>query len=277
MSAPSPAAAGAAAHARAWVHSMGGPLLAVPVSVLASWGGCTMAGMVLGGGGVPDDYDRACAVEGLAGAITVGGSGAQALVLADEPAASCYLPGHRVFLRWLAARTESGLIAAAGQVFASPSLVWEDCGTWTTDGPAILMDSVTAGAELGIEYPRGGLPEQAPVPLPAGTWTIRAVHTEADDGTLVGLVHLLPASPSEPVSNLTMRRHVPDHRAGVRAFGVQVAVRVVLADPPHPGVLVPERGPGQVPGQEVGDRRGGAGGGEAGQIGHEHILVHLVH
>ncbi|MGW2937759.1 Imm21 family immunity protein [Streptomyces sp. NPDC001156] len=34
----------------------------------------------------PDDYDRACAVDDLAGVITVGENGAQALVPADEPA-----------------------------------------------------------------------------------------------------------------------------------------------------------------------------------------------
>jgi hypothetical protein len=78
---------------------MGGPLVAVPASALTSWGGCTMTGMVLGGAETPDDYDRACAVAGLAEAIAVGDEGARALVLADEPAASCYLPEHRVFLR----------------------------------------------------------------------------------------------------------------------------------------------------------------------------------
>jgi hypothetical protein len=195
MSAASSAAAGPAEYAHVWVYSMGGPLVAVPASARTGWGGCTMTGMVLGGAETPDDYDRACAVEGLAEAIAVGEEGAQALVLADEPAASCYLPEHRVFLRRLAVFSESGLMAAAGQVLASASIVWEECGTWTTDGPAVLMDSVTAGAELGIEYPGGGLPEQAPVPLPAGTWRIRAVHAEADDGTQVVLVHLLPAGP----------------------------------------------------------------------------------
>lgn len=78
---------------------MGGPPVAVPASALTSWGGCTMTGMVLGGAETPDDYDRACAVAGLAEAIAVGDEGARALVLADEPAASCYLPEHRVFLR----------------------------------------------------------------------------------------------------------------------------------------------------------------------------------
>lgn len=42
-------------------------------------------------------------VNDLVGVTAVGEDGAQALVLADEPVTSCYLPEHRAFLRWLAA------------------------------------------------------------------------------------------------------------------------------------------------------------------------------
>ncbi|WP_329467909.1 Imm21 family immunity protein [Streptomyces sp. NBC_01431] len=65
-----------------WVESLAGPLIVVPVSVLAEWGGCSEnwgeePGSV-------EDYDRACAVEDWAGLLDVGSNGAQALVLADE-------------------------------------------------------------------------------------------------------------------------------------------------------------------------------------------------
>jgi hypothetical protein len=56
------------------------------------------------------------------------------------------------------------------------------------------MDSVSAGADL-VEYPAGGLPDSASVPLPAGTWKVRAVHSEADEHTWVGLVQLLHTGP----------------------------------------------------------------------------------
>ncbi|MFE2626344.1 Imm21 family immunity protein [Streptomyces sp. NPDC059374] len=79
---------------------MGGPLIVVPVSALAAWRGCTESGVMVGDATAPDDYDRACAVDDLAGVIAVGENGAQALVLADEPATSCYLPERRAFLRW---------------------------------------------------------------------------------------------------------------------------------------------------------------------------------
>jgi hypothetical protein len=175
-----------------WVESMGGPLIVVPVSALAAWRGSTETGVMAGDATAPDDYDRACAVDDPAGVIAVGDGGAQALVLADEPATSCYLPEHRAFLRWLGADSEAGLKAAAEVVLADPATDWEECGTWVSDGPAVLMDSAEAGSALCIEYPRGGMPDQAPVPLPAGRWTVRASHTKADKENRVGLVQLLP-------------------------------------------------------------------------------------
>lgn len=120
-------------------------------------------GAMAGDATAPDDYDRACAVDDLAGVITVGDNGAQALVLADEPATSCYLPERGAFLRWLAADSEAGLKAAAEAVLADPATEWEEWGTWTSDGPAVLMDSAEAGAELNTEYPGGGMPSQSPV------------------------------------------------------------------------------------------------------------------
>ncbi|WP_405594387.1 immunity 21 family protein [Streptomyces sp. NBC_01410] len=192
MSSSSSTAADTSHASLVWVDSMGGPLIVIPVSALGAWRGSTGSGMVAGDATDADDYDRACAVDDLAGAIAVGGSGVQALVLGDEPATSCYLPEHRAFLRWLAADSADGLKAAAEAVLADPATRWEECGTWVTDGPAVLMDSAEAGAELNVEYPGGGMPAQAPVPLPAGRWRVRAFHTEADEENWVGLVQIVP-------------------------------------------------------------------------------------
>ncbi|MFE9121417.1 Imm21 family immunity protein [Streptomyces sp. NPDC007172] len=177
-----------------WVESLGGPLIVVPVSVLAQWGGCSE-----NWGEVPgslEDYDRACAVEDLAGLLNVGSTGAQALVLADEPAPSRYLPEQRVFVRWRAANSEDQLLAAAQAVLADDNAEWEDVGVWETDGPAVLMDSTTAGLELNEEYPDGGRPAQAPVTLPAGRWRVRAIHTTGEF-PWVGVVQLLPMERAE--------------------------------------------------------------------------------
>ncbi|UGY90271.1 Imm21 family immunity protein [Streptomyces gobiensis] len=195
MKTSSSTAASSAEPSLTLVESMGGPLIAVPVSALDGWWGCTESGVGIGDGDVRDDYDRACGVEGLAGVIAVGEEGLRGLVLADDPARTCYLPEHHAFVRWLAAESEADLIAAAKTVLADPTTEWEECGVWETDGPAVLMDSVTAGAELDVEYPDGGgLPEQAAVTIGPGRWTVRAVHTWANEETWVGLVQLLPSS-----------------------------------------------------------------------------------
>lgn len=151
--------------------------------------------MIVGCGGIQDDYDRACEVEGLAGVIAVGEEDASGLVLADEPASTCYLPEYQAFVRWLGADSEIDLVTAAQAVLADPTTQWENCGIWETDGPAMLIDSATAGAELDVEYPvGGGLPERAPVLILSGRWTVRAVHASPNESTSVGVVQLLPWS-----------------------------------------------------------------------------------
>ncbi|MFF5392909.1 Imm21 family immunity protein [Streptomyces sp. NPDC013012] len=181
MNTSSSTADDASAPSTVWVESLGGPLIVIPVSALTSWGGCTESGLMAGDATAPDDYDRACTVDELAGVIPLDEYGAQALVLADEPATSCYLPQHQAFLRWLAADSEAGLRAAADAALADPATVWEECGTWASDGPAVLMDSAEAGSDLGIEYPGGGMPAEASVSLPAGRWRVRATQTKVDE------------------------------------------------------------------------------------------------
>ncbi|MFF0715564.1 Imm21 family immunity protein [Streptomyces bauhiniae] len=87
--------------------------------------------------------------------------GTNALVLADEPAKTCFLLEKLLFVRWPAAG------AAAEAALADRDTVWEEGGVWVTDGPAVLMDSAEAGADLGVGHPDGGRPEEAPVQLTA--------------------------------------------------------------------------------------------------------------
>ncbi|MDT0466630.1 Imm21 family immunity protein [Streptomyces gibsoniae] len=183
-----------------WVQSMGGPLIVVPMSALHQWGGCTEDGVIVDGSDQPDDYDRACAVEEYAEVMSLGGTGttsAPVLVLGDEPATTCYLPEQRIFLRWLAADSDTRLLAAAEAVLSDPATPWEECGVWETDGPAVLMDSAEAGNDLGVPYPDGrGQPEEAPVPVPAGRWRVRAFH-KTDEFPWVGVVQLLPEAEAQ--------------------------------------------------------------------------------
>ncbi|WP_051972406.1 Imm21 family immunity protein [Amycolatopsis japonica] len=59
----------------------------------------------------------------LAGTLSIGG--ATGLVLDDEPAATCYLPEHRAFLRWLAADSDDELRTEAERILADPVTLWE--------------------------------------------------------------------------------------------------------------------------------------------------------
>ncbi|MFE2945299.1 Imm21 family immunity protein [Streptomyces sp. NPDC059255] len=173
-----------------WVSSMGGPLIVLPDSCVSTWGGCTEDGSVLGEEDGCDDYDRACAVDGWAGVIAVGEGVATALVLADEPAMTCFMPEGLLFVRWLAADSEEQLLAGAQAVLAAPDTPWEEAGLWVSDGPAALLDSAVAGADLGVAYPGGGQPEQALVQIPAGRWHVRAVHAKTES-VWVGVVQLV--------------------------------------------------------------------------------------
>ncbi|MFE2992842.1 Imm21 family immunity protein [Streptomyces sp. NPDC059262] len=95
----------------------------------------------------------------------------------------CFPHEHRAFLRWLAADTETELKAAARTVLADASTQREECGTRASDSPVTLTDSARTAAESGIEYPGGGMPTQASVPLPASRWRVCATHTKADEET----------------------------------------------------------------------------------------------
>ncbi|MBM0278988.1 Imm21 family immunity protein [Micromonospora tarensis] len=157
-----------------WVDSGGGPLIVVPSAVLAEWRGATTDD--------PDDwgdYERACRIDGYVGTLDVGAG--QALVLADEPATTTYLPDRRVFVRWLYANSEADVIRLLPQAIAIAD--WADAGTWTTTGPARLFDSGYAGD--GPEPPT-----HLTVEVAAGTYLIRTAHVEPDKHTALMLVHL---------------------------------------------------------------------------------------
>lgn len=180
---------------------MGGPLIVIPASALPHWGGCTEDGMIISDGDQPDDYDRACEVEGLAEVITLRGHDTvSALVLGDEGATTCYLPEQRAFMRWLAADSDTELLTVTEAALDDPVTSWEECGTWETDGPAVLMDSAEAGRYLDTPYPDGrGQPAQAPVPLPGGRWRVRAFQ-KTGDFPWVSVVQLLPEADAQPTT-----------------------------------------------------------------------------
>ncbi|GHH23287.1 hypothetical protein Srubr_20090 [Streptomyces rubradiris] len=67
-------------------------------------------------------------MEDWAGAIAVGACAVTALVLADEPARTCFLPKKLLFVRWAAADSEAELFVAVEAVLADPDTAWRTAG-----------------------------------------------------------------------------------------------------------------------------------------------------
>ncbi|MFF8867359.1 Imm21 family immunity protein [Streptomyces sp. NPDC015139] len=155
-----------------WVESGGGPLIAVPETVLPFWAGADTEEL-------DTDYDRACEVAGHIGLLPVGDSAA--LVLGDEPASTSYLPEHHTLVRWSAADSEDELLAAVPAALAEAE--WGDEVRWTVPGPVVLFDSARQGGDTPrIEHLR--------IPLDAGPYAVRAAWATPRPETWVGLVQL---------------------------------------------------------------------------------------
>jgi hypothetical protein len=155
-----------------WVESGGGPLIAVPETVLPFWAGADSEEL-------DTDYDRACEVDGYVGLLPVGDSAA--LVLGDEPAATTYLADQSTFVRWSAANSEGELLAGARAALGTA--VWGNELRWHVPGPVVLFDSAWPGTGADRE-------EHLRVPLEAGTYGVRAAYVQPEPETWVGLVQL---------------------------------------------------------------------------------------
>ncbi|MCX5178470.1 immunity 21 family protein [Streptomyces virginiae] len=157
-----------------WVESGGGPLVVVPAEVLTRWEGADSEGP-------ESDYDRACAVVGCAGLLTVGPS--HALVLGDEPSSTTFLPEHGVFVRWVAAESEAELLG--GVEAALEDVAWEDGQVWEVPGPVVLFDSAWPGSEVEPD-------NHTRVELTPGRYAVRAASARPNAETAFQLVRLLP-------------------------------------------------------------------------------------
>ncbi|MDH6623286.1 hypothetical protein M2271_001073 [Streptomyces sp. LBL] len=155
-----------------WVESGGGPLIAVPETVLPFWAGAD-------GDETASDYDRACEIDGFFGLLPVGDSAA--LVLGDEPASAAFLPDRSTFVRWGAADTEDELLAQVPTALATA--VWENEVRWTVPGPVVLFDAAWPGTDsTGTDHVR--------VVLDPGSYAVRAARVQPGPETWIGLVQL---------------------------------------------------------------------------------------
>ncbi|MEV0489523.1 Imm21 family immunity protein [Streptomyces atratus] len=166
-----------------WITTEGGPLIAVPESVLGAWKGAE--DLEDEDGDVDEeagDYGRACAVDDYAGVIDVGGT--PALVLGDDPAPTVYLPEHSLFVRRLAADSEEAALAALGQALERAE--WEESADWDVPGPVVLFDSAYSAEDLGST---GSLR----MDLAPGCYRVESAYVEPDDDTWLVLIRLAAA------------------------------------------------------------------------------------
>ncbi|MFR0354065.1 immunity 21 family protein [Streptomyces sediminimaris] len=155
-----------------WVESGGGPLVAVPETVLPFWAGAD-------GEENASDYDRACEVDGVVGLLPVGDSAA--LVLGEEPASTAFLPAHGTFVRWCAAHSEDELLAGVPAALAAAE--WGDEVHWDVPGPVLLFDSAWPGDQTERT-------DSLRVELAPGRYAVRAANARPGPETWLGLVQL---------------------------------------------------------------------------------------
>ncbi|MER6027021.1 immunity 21 family protein [Streptomyces sp. NPDC001851] len=155
-----------------WVESGGGPLVAVPETVLPFWAGADSEEL-------DTDYDRACEVDGYVGLLPVGDSAA--LVFGDEPASTTYLPDHAAFVRWSAANSEAELLDSVPG--ALDTAVWGSEVHWRVPGPVLLFDSAWPGGAAASQ-------EHVRIDLQPGSYTVRAAYVQPGPETWFGLVQL---------------------------------------------------------------------------------------
>ncbi|KAB1145393.1 hypothetical protein F7R91_19670 [Streptomyces luteolifulvus] len=155
-----------------WVESGGGPLIAVPETVLPFWAGAD-------GDETASDYDRACEIEDHVGLLPVGDSAA--LVFGDEPASTSYLADHNTFVRWCAADSEDELLAGVPAALATAE--WEQEVRWDVPGTVVLFDAAWPGHDSTRA-------DHVRVALPPGPYAVRAAQVQPGPETWLGLVQL---------------------------------------------------------------------------------------
>ncbi|MEU9735339.1 immunity 21 family protein [Streptomyces sp. NPDC048002] len=161
-------------HRVQWVESGGGPLIAVPETVLPFWAGAE-------GDETASDYDRACEIDGALGLLPVGDSAA--LVLGDEPASTTFVQEHGTFVRRSAATSEAAVLAALPSALVGAE--WGEEVRWKVPGPVFLFDSARPGTETRRAAPLR-------IPLTPGPYAVRAARVRTGTETWPGLVQLRP-------------------------------------------------------------------------------------
>ncbi|NUP53689.1 MAG: hypothetical protein HOW97_41165 [Catenulispora sp.] len=161
----------------AWLKSLGGPLIAVPRSVVPAW---------LGADGPGDDeektdYWRACSAPDPVGVIDVVGK--PALVLRTSSVPTTYVEDHRLFVHEMAKTGAPDTVAGAIGLLARAQ--WRFSGEFTVDEQLVLFDASFPG-RYALEH------EHLLITVPAGGYSVESTYSKSisTDGVWVTLVRL---------------------------------------------------------------------------------------
>jgi hypothetical protein len=178
-----------------WVYSEGGPLLLLDERDLAGWGG--VVDQIDGPrmeesyspGGKRTDYDRACAVRGYLGRISVGVR--EALVLDDMPMQTTWMPPSGtdggMLARWMYAENEAELLHWL-QVMPR-GIFHRDFPFLVERSPLVLFDSAFAGRNV-----RKRPTEYLSIELVPGTYQIETAVYQPDAQTCIVMHRFQPSS-----------------------------------------------------------------------------------
>jgi hypothetical protein len=178
-----------------WVYSEGGPLLLLDERDLASWGGVVdevegpRTEQSFSPGGKRTDYDRACAVRGYLGRISVGAR--EALVLDDMPMQTTWVPptgaDSGMLARWMFAESEAEFLR---WLQAIPRGVFHREFRFLVErSPLVLFDSAFAGRNV-----RKRPAEYLSIELDPGTYEVETAVYRPDAQTCMVIHRFEPSS-----------------------------------------------------------------------------------
>jgi hypothetical protein len=171
-----------------WIDSAGGPLLLLSSGLFRKWNGVITEFARNGGYDWPypdepkepetTDYDRACAITGYVGLVTVGGG--QGLVLGDMPMSTAWAPlstSEGILIRWMYGNDAAGLLSRLLPIAES---IWKPAGVTFAAGeePLYLFDSAAPGEDAT---------ERLTITLVPGEYAIDAAIARPDAHTEMAL------------------------------------------------------------------------------------------
>ncbi|WP_394846644.1 immunity 21 family protein [Pendulispora brunnea] len=125
-----------------WVDSNGGPLVFMPMEVIATWGGIRRKG------DRSTDYERACAVKDEIGIIPSDVENANIVVLGDEPNRTAWFSKSSALVRWIWADNETALLGALSILDKASFVDTQLAVTVRGSGQWCLFDSAEAGSQV---------------------------------------------------------------------------------------------------------------------------------